>query len=197
MAIDEGSVLFSSRCPVETSNRTSLLMLPRQFSAFHHAQPFGRLGIQHGSPSTRAPNPSGNFRAILSGVSVSEVTVLNEILPPTRGPYLPGEPALLTRPSAPYCTAETDSALEGSGLELSVPRQIGERFRDFVRDGAERLRGAAASSEHSPASAEDRFSPAEYGRTSADRAAPTPNSRLVLWVPIADVNPPVGQVFSR
>ena len=36
-----------------------------------------------------------------------------------------------------------DSSLEGSGLELSVPRQIGERFRDFVHDGVKRLRGAA------------------------------------------------------
>jgi len=57
-------------------------------------------------------------------------------------------------------------------------RQIGERFRDFVRDGVKRLRGAAVSSEHLPASAEDRLSarrfdipclsPAEYGSTSAD-----------------------------
>src|SRR5215469_5429349 len=31
-------------------------------------------------------------------------------------------------------------------------RQIGERFRDFVRDGVKRLRGAAVSSEHLPAS---------------------------------------------
>jgi hypothetical protein len=37
-------------------------------------------------------------------------------------------------------------------------RQIGQRFRGFVRDGAERLRGAAVSSEHLPASPEDRTS---------------------------------------
>ena len=49
-------------------------------------------------------------------------------------------------------TDVADSPLEGSGLELSVPRQIGERFRDFVRDGVKRLRGAAVSSEHLPAS---------------------------------------------
>jgi hypothetical protein len=51
-----------------------------------------------------------------------------------------------------------DSPLEGSGLELSIPRQLGQRFRGFVRDGAERLRGAVVSSVHLPAWAEDRFS---------------------------------------
>ena len=49
-------------------------------------------------------------------------------------------------------SSSSDSPQEQSGLELSVPRQIGERLRDFVRDGVKRLRGAAVSSEHLPAS---------------------------------------------
>jgi len=61
-------------------------MFPRQFSAFQSMlNHLAGLAIQQGAsvyPGSQRPDPSGTFTAKLSGVSVSEVTVLDEILPP-------------------------------------------------------------------------------------------------------------------
>jgi hypothetical protein len=44
-----------------------------------------------------------------------------------------------------------DSLLEGSGFEISVPRQIGNGFEALSGTGSERPWGAAVSSKHLPA----------------------------------------------